>query len=78
MVWTCNGDVSNGAQRAARIGIKRHAFASITRTVAAVGNRQRVSDNHSHDNHMEEVINNNEHPGFPVITGRLYQLPNRQ
>ena len=68
-----NGVVSNGAQRAAGIGIKRHAFASIASTVAAVGNRQRVSvsDNHSHDNHIEEVINNNEHPGFPVITGRL-------
>ncbi|MDE2937937.1 MAG: hypothetical protein OXR67_16185 [Chloroflexota bacterium] len=71
MFWTGNGVVSNGAQRAAGVGIKRHAFTSITSTVAAVGNQQRVSDNHSHDNHIEEVINNNEHPGFPVITGRL-------
>ena len=66
MVWTGNCVVSNGAQLAARIGIKRHAFTSITSTVAAVGNQQRVSDNH-----IEEVITNNEHPGFPVITGRL-------
>ena len=77
MVWTGNGAVSDGAQRAARIGIKRHAFASITSAVAAVGNQQRVSGNHSHDNHIEEVINN-EHPGFPVITGRLQQPLNRQ
>ena len=71
MAWTGNGVVSNGAQRAAGIGIKRHAFTSITSTVAAVGNQQRVSDDLCHDNHIEEVINNNERPGFPVITGRL-------
>ena len=66
MVWTGNCVVSNGAQRAARIGIKRHAFTPITSTVAAVGNQYRISDHH-----IEEVINNNERHGFPVITGRL-------
>ena len=71
MVRTGNGAVSNGAQRAARIGIKHHAFTSITSPVAAVGKQQRVGDTHSHDNHIEEVINNNEHPGFPATTGRL-------
>ena len=71
MAWTGNGVVSNGAQRAAGIGIKRHAFRSIASTVVAVGNQRRVSDNHSHHNHIEEVINNNEHPGLPVVTGRL-------
>ena len=45
----------------------------ITDVGNGVSNRQRASVNH--DNHSritKEVINDNdEHPGFPVITGRL-------
>ena len=58
-----------------------------TTAVAAAGNRvsngQHVSDsgdNHGHNhNHIEEVIHsNNEHHEYPVSTGRLEQLADRQ
>ena len=79
-----NGVVSNAAQRAAGIGGNRRAVVPIANAVAIVGNRgsdrKKVSDkgdNHN-SNHIEEVIHsNNEHPGFPVITGRLEQPANR-
>ena len=56
---------------------QRQAFVLTTNDITDVGNgvsnRQRASVNH--DNHSritKEVINDNdEHPGFPVITGRL-------
>ena len=50
---------------------KRQDFMPVASAISAVGNRQRVSVNK--DNHycIEEVLNNNEHPGFPVIAGRL-------
>ena len=81
-----NGVVSNRAtQRVAAIGVWQQAVASTTGAVADVGNRvgsgQHVGDhgdNHHH-NHNEEVINdNNEHPGFPAITGRSEQPVNRR
>ena len=81
MVLTGHGVVSDGAQRAAGIGIERHAFTSIASAIVAAGNGQRVGVNdHNHDhNYIKEVINdNNEHAGVPVITGRQEQPANRQ
>ena len=75
------------ARGAARIGGKRKAALPIAGAVADGGNTvssgQPVSnkgDNHDHDhNHIEEVIhNNNDHRGFPVISGRLEQPVNRR
>ena len=73
MVWTGNSVVSHGAHQAAGIRAERQAGAPISSAVAAVGNRQRASVNHGNHSHInKEVMNDNhEHPGFPVITGRL-------
>ena len=53
----------------------------VASAISAVGNRQRVSDNHDNHNHnhIQEVINgNNEHPAFAAVADRLEQPVNRR
>ena len=84
MVRADNGAVSRVAQRMAGIGGKRPAqvVVPITGPVAAVGNRQNISDNGDNYNqiHIEEVIDckNKDHRELSVITGRWLQTVNRQ
>ena len=83
-VGTGNGVACNAAQRVAGTGVKLQVqvVAPIASIVAdggnRVGNGQNGGDNYNQI-HMEEVIDdNNEHPGFPLITGRLEQPVNRR
>ena len=86
MVRPTSGVVSRAAQRVAVIGVKLQApaVAPITSAVADGGNRAVIRQNvgGSTDNPIEEVIHsnhsNNDLRGFPVITGRLELMVNRQ